>query len=364
MFGFPHRALPTVNSPFGPPSMLSVNDVTARAGRPSNVVTSRVPEIDVVAPSCWLMKPVSFTTRLGRPLGLLTRYIGPVSGAGRSGESAFALPTLEPAGHELTSSCSREHSVPSAAGLASSPSGSVTTDFLIAALWSGTVTVVENDGWWPTSAGASAEPALAESFGANGRLSHPVAWNGAVTLTTVPSSAVNEPEPLLASQVSGLRRNPSLSILRLSSRMRIGMPAMIVGSLSTPRLSTPMWPSLWRSLSASSLTTVPRSNGPTAARTTVVMRASSGRSSAALVTGSERYTFPVWCSGSPPFPTTVSTVPIWLSAGQLPLSATWARVHIGTELSAPTTSSGRDTSVPTMFFWRSGLVIDVVNFVS
>src|SRR3954453_18778445 len=109
MFGPPHRALPTVNSPFGPPSMLSVNDVTARGGRPSNVVTSRVPEIDVVASSCWLMKPVSFTTSLGRPLGVLTRDIGPVSVAARSRESPFALPALEPAVHDLTSSCSREH---------------------------------------------------------------------------------------------------------------------------------------------------------------------------------------------------------------------------------------------------------------
>src|SRR3954447_25443310 len=49
MFGFPHRALPVVNSPLAPPSMFSVNDVTSRAGRPSNVVTSRVPESEVVA---------------------------------------------------------------------------------------------------------------------------------------------------------------------------------------------------------------------------------------------------------------------------------------------------------------------------
>jgi len=45
-----HSWLPTVNSPFGPPSIVSSNDVTGAAGGLSSVVTRRFP-LSVVAAS-------------------------------------------------------------------------------------------------------------------------------------------------------------------------------------------------------------------------------------------------------------------------------------------------------------------------
>src|SRR4051812_2149946 len=200
---------------------------------------------------------------------------------------------------------------------------------------------------------------VASTLGENASVSHPVAVNGAETVTFWPLSDSNWPVPVLASHVSGLRMNFARSIFRSSWRMRIGMPARIVGSLSAPTLSRPILPPSWRSLTASSLMiVVPRSNGPAFAGTTTVIRASSPSPP-----GSEKYTFPgVWI-GLPPLPTWMSTVPIWLAAGQSPARAL-SRGHSGTVPSAPSRPSGSATLAATRLSERSASLMVVVRLVS
>ena len=134
------------------------------------------------------------------------------------------------------------------------------------------------------------------------------------------------------------------------------MPASMVGSRSAPTLSRPSDPPFWRSLTASSLTiVVPRSNGPTRAGTTIVMRASSPGAA-----GAEKNTLPGVCAGEPPLPTTTSTLPIRDSGPHVPARAR-SRAQTGILPSTPTSPSGSATSAETRFCEPSGTVIVVVS---
>src|SRR4029077_6354087 len=100
---------------------------------------------------------------------------------GVSGASASAERTTEFAGQLSAANWAVVHRGCGApAGLATRPAGRVTTDFLIAAWWSGWVTVVTRPGWPPTLAGWPAEPTVAAIFGVNARELQPVAWNAPV----------------------------------------------------------------------------------------------------------------------------------------------------------------------------------------
>src|SRR6185437_6378431 len=67
-------------------------------------------------------------------------------------------------------------------------------------------------------------PATAVILGANGSLSHPVAWNGALELTLSPSTDVIVPAIDRGEQSVGLSRTPGLLRLTVSVRTSTGIP--------------------------------------------------------------------------------------------------------------------------------------------
>jgi hypothetical protein len=99
-------------------------------------------------------------------------------------------------------------------------------------------------------------------LGVNGSAAQPLTWNGLAAVVTLPNVEVNAVSVASAPQFVGLNRKLPRSTATLSVRKRSGTPLTIVGS---PLLTTTR-PVCASTLIAARVTTVPKLNGPAAAR--------------------------------------------------------------------------------------------------
>src|SRR5205085_9063267 len=87
--------------PPGPPLIASTNVDSGTSGIPSKMFESCAPAKLTVPTSVTGTEPLSSITRLARAVLEISRMTGPLSGAGRSGLTAVAVPTTVEAGQVL-----------------------------------------------------------------------------------------------------------------------------------------------------------------------------------------------------------------------------------------------------------------------
>src|SRR5271166_1232351 len=240
-----------------------------------------------------------------------TRYAGPVNGTFKTGVTAFAVPITDPAGHPagLVSNCASVQAFCSVVRREGSASGSCRST-----LW-----MFASPGFWVTLTTSEAPSALlvvpwveAVKPGLKGRFLQPVTANGLVTAELAPCAAVIVPLIDCESQLVGLNMNSG----RLTSTSIVfslnGTPSMLCGSGSLVTVSCAV---LGFTLIVERTTTLPRSNGPAFAGTTIE------RPNGAPLYGPVRYTGPDSHSGSVPAPEATVAVPICDADEHVPSAA-------------------------------------------
>ena len=149
---------------------------------------------------------------------------------------ALAVPTCEAAGQLPASACAAGHTaLPRATP---SELGSVTVVDARRACSIGCSTIARSTGRLPLPV-FPLPPATAVIFGANGSLSQPVAWKGALADAVSPSTEVSVPAIESGEQSVGLRSVPGLLRFTVSERTSTGMPWTRRGRSSEDTSSPP-----------------------------------------------------------------------------------------------------------------------------